>query len=103
MSKFVVSLFMAVAVALPMFPAAADKSGLNGKALREAIAGRTVRLATPIGALPIRYLRNGTMSGAGSTLLAQYMGSNKDTGRWWIAGNRLCQKWSKWMDGRSYC
>jgi len=26
-----------------------------------------------------------------------------DTGKWWVAGDQLCQKWSSWMEGKSYC
>ena len=26
-----------------------------------------------------------------------------DSGRWWIAGNQLCQKWQTWYDGRTQC
>ena len=26
-----------------------------------------------------------------------------DHGKWWIADDRLCQRWPSWMDGKSYC
>jgi hypothetical protein len=26
-----------------------------------------------------------------------------DHGKWWVSGNRLCQKWYAWMNGRTYC
>jgi hypothetical protein len=26
-----------------------------------------------------------------------------DRGKWWISGNQLCQRWTSWMDGKSYC
>jgi hypothetical protein len=35
--------------------------------------------------------------------LAHYTGSTQDTGVWWVAANRLCQRWHKWLEGRSYC
>lgn len=81
----------------------AEQAGLAGQALRHAIAGRTVFLSTPIGSLPIQYRSNGTMAGTVSVLLSNYTGSKQDRGRWWIAGDRLCQRWSKWLGGKSYC
>jgi hypothetical protein len=24
-------------------------------------------------------------------------------GKWWIASDQLCQRWTSWMDGKSYC
>ncbi|MFM1816887.1 MAG: hypothetical protein RLZ98_3582 [Pseudomonadota bacterium] len=56
-----------------------------------------------MGSLPIRYRANGTMAGSVGVMLSNYTGSKSDTGKWWITGNRLCQKWSKWLDGRSHC
>jgi hypothetical protein len=26
-----------------------------------------------------------------------------DNGKWWIAEDQLCQKWTSWMDGNTYC
>ena len=26
-----------------------------------------------------------------------------DRGKWWISGDQLCQRWTSWMDGKSYC
>src|SRR5262249_26619538 len=26
-----------------------------------------------------------------------------DHGKWWVADDQLCQQWSSWMDGKSYC
>jgi hypothetical protein len=26
-----------------------------------------------------------------------------DRGKWWISGNQLCQRWTSWMDSKSYC
>ena len=27
----------------------------------------------------------------------------KDRGRWWVSGNKVCQKWQQWYDGRTFC
>jgi len=80
----------------------AEPAALMGETLRAAVAGKTVYLATPVGALPISYRTNGTMLGR-SGALAQYVGTESDNGTWWIARDRLCQRWDTWLDGKAYC
>jgi hypothetical protein len=75
---------------------------MDSNALRKAVAGKTVHLATPLGGLPINYRINGTMSGKAGTL-ASYVGSEHDRGRWWIVADKLCQRWNTWLSGKSYC
>ena len=93
----------AIAVAAGAAFASASSDGpMDNGALRKAVAGKTVHLATPMGGLPINYRADGTMSGkAGS--LAPYTGSERDRGRWWIVADKLCQRWYSWLGGRSYC
>lgn len=43
------------------------------------------------------------MSGKAAMALVPHTGSRADRGRWWINGNRLCQKWNSWLKGRQYC
>jgi hypothetical protein len=38
-----------------------------------------------------------------SRQLASYTGSERDSGTWWVSRDRLCQRWDKWLDGKSYC
>jgi hypothetical protein len=79
---------------------------LAGNKLREAVSGKTVYLMTSIGAeIPIRYRANGTMHGASTASLAALAGESvsKDTGRWWIVREQLCQQWKNWSDQRSHC
>ncbi len=87
--------------------AAADPFILSGEALRRAIGGKTVYLRTAFGfELPIQYRRNGTMSvkGSGVAKLAQAAaGFAKDRGVWWVRDDKLCQRWKKWLGGRSVC
>jgi len=79
-----------------------EEGELVGDGLIKAVAGKTVNLVTPLGALPINYRRDGTMWGrAGS--LSVYTGSDRDRGRWWVAAGKLCQRWSTWLGGKSYC
>ena len=82
---------------------AEEHSGqMDSDALRRAVGGKTVHLATPLGSVPINYRQDGTMSGkAGS--LASFTGSERDRGRWWVVADKLCQRWNRWLDARSYC
>lgn len=82
--------------------ASAQDDQLAGDALRKAVAGKTVSLETPLGALPISFRIDGSMQATAGDLAA-YTGSGQDHGRWWIAADRLCQRWNKWLGGRSYC
>ena len=92
---------MAVAAGATLANAGGNGAMDSGE-LRKAVTGKTVHLATPLGGLPINFRADGTMSGrAGS--LAAYTGSERDRGRWWVAADKLCQRWNSWLGGRSYC
>jgi hypothetical protein len=97
-------LFVA-AVSLPTAAVSADPPSLAGDALRNAVSGKTVYLNISGFELPIRYSASGRMSGKmGTTAAALSRGdSASDSGRWWIEDNQLCQRWSNWMEGKSYC
>lgn len=82
--------------------ALASDPQLEGETLRKAIAGKTVSLSTPMGGLPISYRADGTMQGQAGAL-ATYTGAARDTGRWWIVADQLCQRWNNWLGGSSYC
>jgi hypothetical protein len=77
-------------------------SDLEGDSLRRSIAGKTISLSTPMGGLPISYRADGTMQG-NAGVLASYTGAARDTGRWWVVADQLCQRWNKWLDGVPYC
>jgi hypothetical protein len=97
---------MAVSLALPAASAlAGETAALSGDELRQAISGKTVYLNVSGFELPIRYAANGRMSGKMSTVAASFSRGDgaSDTGKWWVADNQLCQQWSSWMDGKSYC
>ena len=79
---------------------AADTVG--GEALRTAIAGKTVHVETPVGTVPVNFRADGTMSGRSSGL-ASYAMAAADQGRWWVAGDRLCQQWAKWFGSSTRC
>lgn len=81
---------------------AQETTELLGDSLRAAVAGKTVLLATPVGSLPSAYRTNGTMT-AKAAHLAQFVGSESDSGRWWVTGSELCQQWTTWLDEQAYC
>lgn len=77
---------------------------LKGAELRKTVAGKTVYLSSSGIVLPIVYRANGTMSGKLEAFAASLAGGAPvDTGRWWISKDQLCQKWNRWLGGKSYC
>jgi len=93
---------LAVTAVVLAAPALAAEPQLEGAALRKAVAGKTVHLATPLGGLPIRFRIDGTMH-AQTVELAAYTGSTQDRGIWWVAADKLCQRWNTWLGGKAYC
>jgi hypothetical protein len=99
------ALIMAVGLALPAATVFAEPNTLSGEELRQAISGKTVYLNVSGFELPIRYAANGRMSGKMSTIAASFSRGDgaSDHGKWWVADDQLCQQWSSWMNGKSYC
>jgi hypothetical protein len=98
-------ILIAAALSLPAAVANAEPTFLAGPDLRAALSGKTVYLKISGFELPIRYAAGGRMSGKMSaTAAALSRGDGAvDNGRWWIEGNQLCQRWTSWLDGKSYC
>jgi hypothetical protein len=96
---------VAVGLALPATGSLAEPTTLAGDELRQAISGKTVFLNISGFELPIRYAPNGRMSGKMSTVAASFSRGDgaQDRGKWWVSGDQLCQQWTSWMDGKSYC
>jgi hypothetical protein len=91
------------ALILTSSSAQADRVSLRGEALKQTLAGKTVRLDTPFGvAIPITFHGNGLMSGKAG-VLEYLLGAEADRGRWWVVDDRLCQKWFKWLDAQPSC
>jgi len=82
----------------------AQGSQLSGSQIRDTVAGKRVYLSTPFGGeFPLYYKVNGTVDGSGKALgLGRYMRPT-DSGKWWINGNELCQQWTSWYDGKTFC
>ena len=84
------ALLAAIASIALSAPVWADPVTLSGYTMREAVAGATVEIDTPIGTkVPVKYEADGSVSGeAGS--VAFFLGSASDHGRWW-AGPGPCR------------
>jgi len=96
---------VAAGLVLPAAASLAGQANLAGDELRKAISGKTVYLSISGFELPIRYAANGRMSGKMSAVAASFARGDgaQDRGKWWVEGDQLCQQWSSWMDGKSYC
>jgi hypothetical protein len=84
--------------------ATADTKPMSAKDIEQTIRGKRIYLQTPFGGeFPLFYDRNGVVDGSGEALgLGRFMAPT-DSGRWWIDGNRLCQQWQEWYDGKRHC
>lgn len=96
---------LAAGVTLAGTPAMAESVSLAGEELRQAVTGKTVYLKVSGFDLPIRYAANGRMSGRIGAVAASFSRGDgtSDTGKWWVEHDQLCQKWSSWLESKSYC
>ena len=81
----------------------AQAEQLTGDDLQKAVAGRIVYIYTPLGEVPIRYAKNGHLSGRTELALLDGELTTADHGRWWVAEKKLCIQWQNWMEGRAHC
>jgi hypothetical protein len=105
-----VGLTLSVSPALAEPPSQSDTpvvqaTSLTEDQLRQAIVGKTVYLNVSGFELPIRYKANGRMTGNMGVVAATFSqgDGSRDSGRWWIDANQLCQRWTSWMDGQIHC
>ena len=84
--------------------AVASTGQLSGNELRQAVSGKRIYLSVPMGGeFPLYYRADGRVDGSGETVgLGRFL-KPSDSGRWWIEGNRLCQRWQSWYDGKVFC
>jgi hypothetical protein len=76
---------------------------LQDNSIREAISGRRVVLSTMGFEFPLFYNASGSVTGDGTNAgLASYF-TPRETGQWWVADNRLCQKFPTWYKGKTWC
>src|SRR4029453_7986060 len=83
---------------------AAEPASLSGDELRKAVSGKTLYLRISGFELPIRYSPGGMSGRMGAVAATLARGdAASDRGKWWVSGSQLCQRWSSWMEGKSYC
>lgn len=86
---------------LTVLPAHAQE--IKGSDISRAIANKKVTLITLGFKFPLFYAANGNVSGDGSAVgLSKYF-NPKETGRWWVASDQLCQKFPTWYKGKTFC
>ena len=101
------------ALALPIATAAislaasvtpANASPMTASDIQSEIVGHRVYLATPFGGeFPLNYRPSGTVDGNGEAVGLGRFVQPEDEGRWWIDGNKLCQRFETWYDGSTLC
>lgn len=95
------SLVLAMAISLAVAPAFAAQ--LSGAEIQSTINGKQVMLKTFWGGFPLRYATSGKVTGDGTALgLAKFF-APKETGKWWVASNQLCQQFPTWYQGKKLC
>lgn len=77
---------------------------MSADEIARTISGKRIYLSTPFGGeFPLHYRPSGIVDGSGEALGLGRLMRPTDTGRWWVDGNRLCQQWQTWYDGRRHC
>jgi hypothetical protein len=101
MKRATITLFAAAAT---LMAGSAVARELDGASIREKVTGKRIFLAAPFGGeFPLFYRQDGRVDGSGEAVGLGRFVRPTDSGRWWIAGNRLCQRWQTWYDGRQMC
>ncbi|MDA7949577.1 MAG: hypothetical protein MPJ78_19150 [Hyphomicrobiaceae bacterium] len=83
----------------------AESHNLEGAALEKAVAGKIVYMSDSAGTVPIHYKADKTMSGKLQmvTAVLAVTAPKRDQGKWWVQGDRLCQRWNRWLDAKTHC
>lgn len=87
-----------------LFPTTSFADVLTPSQIKQTVIGKRVLLATRYGVeFPLVYRSNGTVKGDGTgTGLGRFF-APKETGKWSIKGEELCQKFPTWYDGKTQC
>jgi hypothetical protein len=97
------SLVLAVAT-FALFGSQVQARELAESDIREKISGKRIFLAVPLGGeFPLFYRKDGRVDGTGEAVGLGRLARPTDGGRWWVSGNRLCQQWQTWYDGKRMC
>ena len=100
-----ISLFsLSLLPSIALLPSLVSAQELEGAKLKKLVNGKRIYLSVPFGGeFPLYYKTSGIVDGSGeATGLGRTMKPN-DSGRWWVNGSKLCQKWQTWYDGKTFC
>jgi hypothetical protein len=90
----------------PAYAVTEPESGepIIGKSIAATVAGRRIYLSVPFGGeFPLYYQKDGRVDGSGEAVgLGKFL-SPTDSGTWWVEDNKLCQKWTRWFEGKVFC
>ncbi len=102
MLKRIASCVAALACIATFTPAHAEV--LDSAGIRKLVTGRTIYLAAPLGGeFPLNYRPDGTVTGDGTAVgLGRFLAA-KETGRWSVSGDLLCQQFPTWNKGARVC
>ena len=102
-----IALLVVLLAALGAAPVSANpaRTGpMSGAEIREMVLQNRVFLSTPLGGeFPMNYRASGQVDGSGEAVGLGRFVQPKDKGRWWIAGDSLCQQWETWYEGKRLC
>jgi hypothetical protein len=91
-------------IAASLFALQAEARALSGNDIRKTVTGKRIYLATPLGGeFPLFYQRDGRVDGSGEASGLGRWARPTDSGRWWVTGDKLCQRWQTWYDGQTIC
>jgi hypothetical protein len=77
---------------------------LTGESLRRLVSGKTVYLAAPLGGeFPLKYRADGSVNGDGNAVGLGRFYATRETGRWFMQGDNLCQQFPTWYSGQRLC
>ncbi len=102
------NLMMSLRFVLPLVLAVAASGQVSaqeiaGAEIPETIGDKKVTLITMGFKFPLYYTSSGAVSGDGTAVgLAKWF-NPKETGRWWVKDNQLCQKFPTWYKGKTFC
>lgn len=76
---------------------------MSSSDIKANISGKKVVLSTVGLEFPLFYNSNGRVTGDGSSVGLSKFFAPKETGKWWVANNQLCQKFPTWYKGQTFC
>ena len=102
-SSFRAGLIMLMTFAFTASPGLANER-FTASDIKGEIIGKRIYLAVPLGGeFPLNYRTNGQVDGSGEALGLGRFAKPNDKGRWWIAGDKLCQQFTSWYKGAPMC